>query len=76
MIIYSPIKELAKKKFNCETLEGAPLENDGGVGIYIIIMIVIGTANSHWEYTIFYNELMTGIGTYDMKMSNFTLFLL
>ena len=39
-----------RKHFNCDSLIGAPLENDGGSG----------TGGSHWEKDIFYNEYMSG----------------
>ncbi|TNV70803.1 hypothetical protein FGO68_gene6814 [Halteria grandinella] len=40
----------AQKHFACSDITGVPMENEGGSG----------TAGSHWERALFYNEMMTG----------------
>ena len=58
---------VAKKYFNCNTIEGVELENYGGEL----------TAGSHWEARILYGEYMTGyVPTQDQVISEFTLALL
>ena len=52
--------------FNCSTLEGAYLENEGGSL----------SAGSHFERRIFFNEYMTASGIRDVKFTEFTLALL
>ena len=66
--INSPkVVKVAKKYFNCETLEGVELENIGGEG----------TAGTHWESRILLGEYMTGyVDTLDQAISEFTLALL
>ncbi|VDO93039.1 unnamed protein product [Soboliphyme baturini] len=50
-VINSPhVLEAVRTHFNCGTLEGAQLENDGGPG----------TSNVHWEKRLFGPEIMTG----------------
>lgn len=44
------VVDAVKKHFGCDSMTGALLENDGGAG----------TANAHWERTIYNGELMTG----------------
>ena len=46
----SKVLEVAKNYFNCQTLEGVELENQGGEG----------TAASHWEARILLGEYMNG----------------
>jgi len=41
----------ARTHFDCTSLDGVELENEGGAG----------TAGSHWEQRIFQNEAMTGV---------------
>lgn len=43
MLVTPRVKEEARTHFNCPTLEGAELENQGGEG----------TALTHWEKRIF-----------------------
>ena len=61
------VVKVAKKYFNCSTLEGVELENQGGNG----------TIGSHWEARILLGEYMTGeVYTPDEVISEFTLALL
>ena len=56
--------EVAKKYFNCPTMEGVELENQGGSG----------TADSHWEARILLGEYMNGYSyTEEQVISEFTL---
>ena len=56
--------EVAKKYYNCDTLEGVELENQGGNG----------TAGSHWEARILLGEYMKGYAyTEEQVISEFTL---
>ncbi len=57
---------LARTYFNCTTLLGAPLENDGGSG----------SAASHWEKLYMPNEYMNPTIENDAAISDFTLTLL
>ena len=55
---------VAKKYFNCDTLTGVELENQGGEG----------TAGSHWEARILLGEYMNGYSyTEEQVISEFTL---
>jgi len=54
MITPSVVME-AKRHFNCSTLEGMEIENNGGSG----------TAGSHWEKRLLGNEGMTGVSAGD-----------
>jgi hypothetical protein len=68
-IVTTPrVKEFVQKHFNCPTLEGADLENQGGSG----------TQWSHWEESLFYDEVMTGLasGSGRSVLSNLTLALM
>ena len=58
--------EVAREHFNCQTLQGVELENGGSNG----------TASSHWERRVLYNEYMTGSTNYEPYYSQFTLALL
>lgn len=49
-IVSPKVVDIAKKHFGCDSLNGVLLENDGGEG----------TANSHWEITLYSGELMVG----------------
>ena len=60
------VREEAQRHFNCSTLEGAELENQGGKG----------TALAHWEKRLFENEGMTGIVTQNSVFSRLTLALM
>ena len=58
---------VAKKYFNCDSLKGVELENQGGEG----------TAGSHWETRILLGEYMNGYSyTEEQVISEFTLALL
>jgi len=61
-----PLTTRLKNHFNCPTLEGGYLENEGGTG----------SAGSHWERKIFFNEFMTASSITDAVVSEFTLALL
>lgn len=60
------VKEEVQKHFNCPTLEGAELENQGGEG----------TELAHWEKRLFESEGMTGIFTQNFVFSRLTLALM
>lgn len=64
-IITPKVVEIAKKHYNCHdwTNAGVELEDYGGSG----------TAGSHWEKRIMYNEYMTGIAARNPVFSEFTL---
>ena len=63
MLVTPKVKEEARQHFNCNTLEGAELENQGGKG----------TALAHLEKRLFENEGMTGIFTHNSVFSRLTL---
>ena len=54
---------MAKKHFNCENLDGIPLENQGGAG----------TIGSHWEASYMYGDIMVGYNSNDAQLSDITL---
>jgi len=60
------VKEAVRRQFGCDSLEGAPLEDQGGAG----------TAASHWEKAVFMDEVMTGSASSAPVLSNVTLALL
>lgn len=60
------VRDEARRHFNCSTLEGAELENQGGDG----------TALAHWEKRVFENEGMTGTFSQNSVFSRFTLALM
>jgi len=60
------LTEMLRDHFNCPTLEGAYMENQGGPGSF----------GSHFERRIFFNEIMTASDMKDRRMSAFTLALL
>ena len=66
--INSPkVLEVAKKYFNCPTIEGVELEESGGEG----------TAGSHWEARILLGDYMNGVSYKEEEViSEFTLALL
>eukprot|EP00286_Rhodomonas_abbreviata_P015084 CAMPEP_0181315854 /NCGR_PEP_ID=MMETSP1101-20121128/15591_1 /TAXON_ID=46948 /ORGANISM="Rhodomonas abbreviata, Strain Caron Lab Isolate" /LENGTH=643 /DNA_ID=CAMNT_0023423077 /DNA_START=243 /DNA_END=2171 /DNA_ORIENTATION=- len=49
-LVTPTVRDVSRTHFNCSTLAGAELENDGGDG----------TALSHWEKRLFVSEYMTG----------------
>jgi proprotein convertase subtilisin/kexin type 5 len=52
----------AKEHFNCNSLKGVPIEDEG----------TAGSLGSHWEKTIFGNELMVAIRSARRAVSRFT----
>ncbi|XGW05991.1 hypothetical protein V3C99_016384 [Haemonchus contortus] len=63
MVVTPKVKKEARRHFNCSTLEGAEIENQGGGG----------TASNHWEKRVFENELMSGVTTQVFALSRVTL---
>lgn len=66
MIVTPRVVEEVRRHFNCSTLEGAELEDQG----------IVGTALTHWEKRIFENEAMTGTYTQNPVISRVTLALM
>ncbi|KAK3085374.1 hypothetical protein FSP39_002374 [Pinctada imbricata] len=66
VIVTPRVVREVRKHFDCDTLEGAELENQG----------ILGTALTHWEKRIFENEAMTGTYTQNPRISRITLALL
>lgn len=66
MIVTPRVQQEAQKHFNCSTLEGGELENQGGAG----------TELAHWEKRLFENEGMTGAFTQNSVFSRITLALM
>ena len=62
----SKVIEVAKKYFNCPSIEGVELEDYGGEG----------TVGSHWEARILLGEYMNGLAYAEEVISEFTLALL
>jgi len=62
------VKDFVRQHFNCTSLDGAELENEGGSG----------TQWSHWEESLFHDEIMTGLasGSGRSVLSNLTLALM
>ena len=54
---------MAKKHFNCDSLDGIPLENDGGSG----------SAGSHWEANYMFGDYMISYENADGQLSDITL---
>jgi len=52
----------AKQFYQCQAIKVVPLENDGGSG----------TAGTHFEKTVFFNEVMTGASGEDQIFSEFS----
>lgn len=50
LVVTPKVVEEVRRQFNCSTLEGAELEDQGGDG----------TSLTHWEKRLFQNEAMTG----------------
>ncbi|XP_014250550.1 leishmanolysin-like peptidase [Cimex lectularius] len=65
MVTPRVVKEV-REHFNCSTLEGAELEDQGGEG----------TVLTHWEKRVFENEAMTGTHTQNPVYSMLTLALM
>ncbi|XP_049884129.1 leishmanolysin-like peptidase isoform X2 [Pectinophora gossypiella] len=59
MIVTPRVVKEVRNHFNCSTLEGAELEDQGGDG----------TALTHWEKRVFENEAMTGTHTQNSVFS-------
>ena len=66
MLVTPRVKAEVRRHFACPSLEGAELENQGGVG----------TALTHWEKRVFENEAMTGTYTQNPVFSRITLALM
>jgi len=66
MMVTPRVVEEVRLHFNCSTLEGAELEDQGGEG----------TALTHWEKRAFENEAMTGTHTQNPVYSRITLALM
>ena len=62
----SKVIEVAKKYFNCPSIDGVELEDYGGEG----------TVGSHWEARILLGEYMNGLAYAEEVISEFTLALL
>ncbi|XP_068726992.1 leishmanolysin-like peptidase isoform X1 [Montipora capricornis] len=62
MIVTPRVRTEVRKHFKCSSLEGAEIENQGGVG----------TEYTHWEKRLFENEAMTGTYTQDPVFSRIT----
>ena len=56
------ILEFARNFLNCPTVDGIPLENDGGNG----------SLGAHWERMVLFNEVMTASTIKDSVFSGFT----
>lgn len=65
-IILPKVVEFARNYFECDTLEGVPLEDGGGSG----------SAGSHWEKTYLSNSYIQSVTEFPGYISNFTLSLL
>ena len=63
MIATSKVLEKARLHFNCNSLEGIPLENDGG----------FGSANSHWEARYMLGDYMISNHYLENVISDITL---
>lgn len=66
MIVTPRVRDAVRDHFNCDSLEGAEIENQGGVG----------TEFTHWEKRLFENEAMTGTYTQNPVFSRLTLALM
>ena len=65
--IRSPkVLEFARQYFNCPSMDGIPVEDEGGSG----------SAGSHWEKLVLGNEMMVGDQVANPVLSGFTLKLL
>lgn len=63
MVVTPTVVREVRKHFNCSTLEGAELEDQGSDG----------TSMTHWEKRLFENEAMTGTHTQNSVYSRLTL---
>jgi len=61
-IILPEVVEIAKKHFNCDSITGLPLENNGGGG----------SANSHWEKTFLSSSYMNPVTEFPGILDPFT----
>lgn len=66
MIVTPAVQREVQRHFNCPTLEGAEVENQG----------IYGTSITHWEKRLFENEVMTGTYTQNPVVSRVTLALM
>uniref|UniRef100_A0A0K0E8V4 Leishmanolysin-like peptidase n=1 Tax=Strongyloides stercoralis TaxID=6248 RepID=A0A0K0E8V4_STRER len=66
MVVTERVKNEVQKHFDCNILEGAELEDQGG----------LGTSLTHWEKRLFENEAMTGTHTQNPVYSRITLALM
>ena len=66
VLVTPRVKREVRRHFNCPSLEGAEIENQGGVG----------TEYTHWEKRLFENEAMTGTYTQNPVFSRITLALM
>ncbi len=62
-LAYPKVLETAKKHFNCSSIYGVELENQGGAG----------TAASHWEARVMLGDYMIGLSFDDTAISEITL---
>ncbi|XP_045207498.1 leishmanolysin-like peptidase isoform X1 [Mercenaria mercenaria] len=67
MIITPNVVREVRNHFNCASLEGGELEDQGGIN---------GTAITHWEKRVFENEFMTGTYTQNPVISRISLALM
>ncbi|XP_019850941.1 PREDICTED: leishmanolysin-like peptidase [Amphimedon queenslandica] len=65
-LVTPKVVEVGRRHFNCNTLEGVQLEDQGGGG----------TAGSHWEKRLLNYEAMTGVISQNIAFSNFSYALL
>ncbi|VDO43421.1 unnamed protein product [Haemonchus placei] len=63
MVVTPKVVKEARRHYNCSTLEGAELENQGEGG----------TPGSHWEKRVFENELMSGVTTEGLALTRVTM---
>ena len=63
LLITPKVVQEARKHFNCDTLEGVELENQG----------TIATSGNHWETRLMYGELMNGTLISSTQLSRITL---
>ncbi|XP_053622576.1 leishmanolysin-like peptidase isoform X6 [Plodia interpunctella] len=66
MVVTPRVVKEVREHFNCSSLEGAELEDQGGDG----------TALTHWEKRVFENEAMTGTHTQNSVFSRVSLALM
>ncbi|EGR27298.1 leishmanolysin family protein, putative [Ichthyophthirius multifiliis] len=66
ILVSKNVVEVTRKYYNCPTVEGMQLENEGS----------LGTISSHWEKTVIFNEMMVGDDVSDSVLSIFTIALL